>query len=72
MVSRELLKKDIDLLPEEALEDLRKYVLMQKVYFNSFDNDTDYLNSIPGMAEKIIEGMNESLSESVPANEVEW
>jgi len=69
---RELIKQDIELLPDEALEDLRKYVLMQKFYFNIFDNDTDYLNSIPGMADKIISGMQEPLSESIPADEVQW
>jgi len=72
MVSREALKRDIDLLPKEALVDLQKYILMQKFYFNAFDNDTGYLNSIPGMAEKIITGMQEPLSESIPADEVEW
>jgi len=69
---RELIKRDIELLPDEALDDLRKYVLMQKFYFNIFDNDTDYLNSIPGMADKIISGMQEPLSESIPADMVEW
>jgi len=72
MAVRELIQRDIELLPDEALEDLRKYVLMQKFYFNVFDNDTDYLNSIPGMAEKIVSGMQEPLSESIPADKVEW
>ena len=72
MVSREILKRDIDLLPDEALEDLQRYVFMQKFYFDVFDNDTDYLNSIPGMAEKIISGMREPLSESVFADKVDW
>ena len=72
MAIRELIKRDIELLPDEALDDLRKYVLMQKFYFNIFDNDTDYLNSIPGMADKIISGMQEPLSESIPADMVEW
>ena len=71
MVSREALKKDIDLLPEGALADLQKYVTMQKHFFDVFDNDTDYLNSIPDMANKIISGMRESLSESIPADEVD-
>jgi PHD/YefM family antitoxin component YafN of YafNO toxin-antitoxin module len=30
---------------------------------DDYDNDTDYLNAIPGMAEKLIEGMNTPLSE---------
>jgi hypothetical protein len=28
-----------------------------------YDNDTDYLNAIPGMTEKLINGMNTPLSE---------
>jgi hypothetical protein len=37
---------------------------------NDFDNDTDYLSAIPGMAEKIIDGGNTPLSEcdDVPAD----
>jgi len=72
VISRDALKKDIDALPDEALDDLHKYLLMQKFYFGVFDNDTDYLNSIKGMSEKIIAGMKEPLSECIPANEVEW
>jgi hypothetical protein len=30
---------------------------------DDYDNDTDYLNAIPGMAEKIIDGHNTPLSE---------
>jgi hypothetical protein len=32
-----------------------------------YDNDTDYLNAIPGMAESIIESMNAPASEFTPA-----
>ncbi len=34
--------------------------------------ETLYLYSIPGMKEKIIDGLNTPLNESVPENEVEW
>lgn len=34
--------------------------------------ETLYLNSIPGMREKIIEGMNTPLEDCIPENEVEW
>jgi antitoxin YefM len=34
--------------------------------------ETLYLNSIPGMREKITEGMNIPLDECVSENEVEW
>jgi len=34
--------------------------------------ETLYLNSIPGMREKVIEGKNTPLDECIPENEVEW
>jgi len=34
--------------------------------------ETLYLNSIPGMREKIIEGKNTPLDECIPENKVEW
>lgn len=34
--------------------------------------ETLYLSSIPGMKERIIEGMNTPVSECKPKNEVEW
>ena len=34
--------------------------------------ETMYLCSVPGMKEKIIEGLNTPLNESLPENEVEW
>ncbi len=39
------------------------------------DNSTEeqrYLCSIPGMMEKILQGMAEPLSEAIPESEVEW
>jgi len=36
---------------------------------NNYDNDTDYLNAIPGMREKIITGLNTPLSECEPIPE---
>ena len=38
-------------------------------YKSYFDNDTDYLMSVPGMVEKIKEGGNTPLSECVPMSE---
>lgn len=34
--------------------------------------ETLYLNSIPGMKERITDGMNAPVSECVPENEVKW
>jgi len=33
---------------------------------DDYDNDTDYLNAVPGMAESIIESMNAPRSEFKP------
>lgn len=34
--------------------------------------ETLYLTSIPGMREKLIEGLNTPLSDTIPEEEVEW
>ncbi len=34
--------------------------------------ETVYINSIPELKTKIIEGLNTSLGECIPENEVEW
>ncbi len=34
--------------------------------------ETIYLLSIPGMKEKIVEGLNTQLEDCIPASEVEW
>ena len=34
--------------------------------------ETLYLESIPGMVEKIQEGMSEPVEDCIPADEVEW
>jgi len=33
---------------------------------NDYDNDTDYLNAIPGMVESILEASNAPASERIP------
>ena len=34
--------------------------------------ETLYLESVPGMKEKIVDGKNTPLSDCIPENEVEW
>jgi len=34
--------------------------------------ETLYLSSIPGMKEKIVEGLNTSLEDCIPEDQVEW
>jgi len=72
MTCRETLKRDIDLLPDEALDDLQRYIFMQKFYFAAFSDDTEYLSSIPGMTAKIVAAMGEPLADSIPADRVNW
>jgi len=38
---------------------------------DDYDNETDYINAVPGMKEKIIEGLNTPLSECVDVPE-DW
>ncbi|MCL2088479.1 MAG: hypothetical protein FWH14_03260 [Oscillospiraceae bacterium] len=63
MVNRDYMKSQIDVLPENILEKLQEYIIFQRFNIGLFDNDTDYLESIPGMAESIRIGMNTPISE---------
>lgn len=46
-------------------------ILLSEDEYNSI-METMYLESIPGMKDKLIEGMNTPLSECVSEEEVEW
>lgn len=46
-------------------------VVMSEEDYNAL-METLYLSSVPGMTEKIREGLNTPLSECVPESEVEW
>jgi hypothetical protein len=72
MITREYIKNQIDELNDNAVERVGEFIMFQRylVAFNNDENDTDYLTSIPGMTEKIIEGMNTPLSECVSLAEV--
>jgi len=49
----------INTLPEEAVEKVIEFISFQKFNFGlEYDNDTDYLYSIPGFVEKIKEARN--------------
>ena len=70
MSGRDYAKTQLDTLPEDVIEKVIEFITFQKFSIGMYDNDTDYLNSIPGMSEKIKEGMNTPLSECVPMSEV--
>ena len=70
MSGRDYVKIQIDTLPDEVIEKIIEFISFQKFTIGIYDNDTDYLCSVPGMADKIKEGMNTPLSECVPMSEV--
>ena len=65
MSAREYMKIQADTLPEQIIERVLEFILFQKYRSGLFENDTEYLMSIPGMYEKIEEASNEPLQESV-------
>ena len=70
MSGRDYVKTQIDILPEDVVEKVIEFISYQKFSIGMYDNDTEYMSSIPGMTEKIKEGMNTTLSECVPMSEV--
>lgn len=70
MSNREYAKAQIDTLPEIAVEKVIEFISYQKYSLGLYDNETDYLLSVPGMAEKIKDGLATPLSECVPLSEV--
>jgi len=70
MSSREYVKKQLDILPDSVVDKLQEYIAFQKFSLGLFDNDTEYLSSIPGMIESIKTGSAEPLSECIPVSEI--
>ena len=70
MTGREYMKAQADTLPEQILEKVLEFISFQKFRSGLFEDDTDYLMSIPGMLEKIEAASNESISEGVPVSEL--
>jgi len=70
MSSRDYAKTQIDTLPDNIIEKVVEFISFQKFSNGIYDNDNDYLNSVPGMVDKIKAGMNTSLDECVPLSEV--
>ena len=70
MTIQETLKNEIDTLPKETLFVLRDFLLFQKYRSILETDDTTYLNSIPGMADSIKDGVNTPLEKCVPLSQV--
>ena len=67
---RETVKNEIDTLSNETLYLVRDFLLFQK-YRNILEmDDNTYLNSIPGMADSIKNGVDTPLSECIPLSDV--
>jgi hypothetical protein len=70
MSNREYAKTQIDILPDNAVEKVIEFISFQRYSLGLFENDDDYLASIPGMTESIKDGLSTPLSECVPLSEV--
>ena len=70
MTSREYMKIQADILPDQILEKVLEFISFQKYRSGLFEDDTDYLMSIPGMVEKIEAASNEPISNGVPVSEL--
>lgn len=63
MSDREIIKFQIDHLPEAIVSKILEFIQFQKFANGLFDNDTEYLSSMPEVKKSIIEGMNTPISE---------
>jgi len=63
MSRKELLMTQIDSLPDSAIDKMLEFVSFQRYSLGLFENDTDYLNSIPGMSESIAQGLKTPIHE---------
>ena len=61
--NREYIVNQINTLPDSVLDKIREFIMFQLYSLEVFDNDTDYLQAIPGMTESILEG------KATPVNE---
>lgn len=72
MSGREYIISQLDTLPESVIEMIQRLIYSQKCNPDLFDNDTDYLSSIPGMVDSIKAAAAEPLADGVPASEVDF
>ena len=70
MSNRDYVKMQIDALPDGVVEKIMEFIAYQKFALGIYDNDTDYLTAIPGMAESIKSAGAEPLSSCVPVSEL--
>ena len=63
MSGRDYVKTQIDILPDDIIEKVIEFIAFQKFNNGMYDDDTDYLQAIPGMTESILKGKAEPLTE---------
>ena len=72
MSSRDYITRKLDTLPDSVLDKVQEFISFQLYSLGMFDNDTEYLQSIPGMVESIKAAAAEPLADGVPASEVDF
>jgi hypothetical protein len=70
MTIRESVKNEIDTLSNDALYAVRDFLLFQKYRDILQMDDNAYLNTIPGMADSINDGIRTPVSECIPLSDV--
>jgi hypothetical protein len=70
MTIQESIKNEIDTLSNDTLYAVRDFLLFQKYRDILQMDDSTYLNTIPGMADSIKNGIKTSLTECVPLSDV--
>ena len=63
MSSRDYILNQLDSLPESILDKVKEFIMFQRFSAGIYESDTEYLQSIPGMTESIMEGRAEPISE---------
>ena len=49
-----------------------RYIYEKTIQSKQAVNETNYLNSIPGMTDSIIKGIAESLDDCIPEEDIKW
>ncbi|MCL1788415.1 MAG: hypothetical protein FWG38_10560 [Defluviitaleaceae bacterium] len=70
MTSREYMKAQADILPEQVIEKVLEFISFQKFSLDLPWDDQEYLESVPGMSEIIQEGLATPLSECISLSDV--
>ena len=60
------------ILPERAIGKVGEFIQFQKFSIGLYDNDTEYLSSIPGIASSIKAAAEEPLEEGIDVNSVNF